>query len=327
MSIDARDDEQCAGERSASCAHDCTDYCPPVETHVISSRYVDQTYRIQVMQPVRKKGDMTRLPVVYVTDGNLMFEAFRSIALSMQRAAPDAPQFMLVGIGYPSNLPIAGSLLRARDLTFPGYPQIRIRPPNVEGVLVAKEGTKNFYGADDFLQFLANELFPTIDVTYPTSAGERTYFGHSAGGGFGLYTLFTRSELFNNYIVSSPGLIYHGESSAGIRYDEYDFVLQYARNFIQSGEALPGTRLFMSVGMEEEYEPQLLQWRLTSSFYRMAALLRAASIPGLAFIAETFAGERHETVWPRAFIRGVHALLGATSGAQGNERAQEFVAS
>jgi uncharacterized protein len=316
MNIDAREGEQCAGERSASSACEFTEYCPPVETHMITSRYVDQTYRIQVMQPVRKKGGTTRLPVVYVTDGNLMFDAFRSIALSMQRASPDAPQFMLVGIGYPSDLPIAGSLLRARDLTFPGYPHIRIRPPSIEGVLVAKEGTKDFYGADDFLQFLSNELFPTIDANYPTIAGERTYFGHSAGGGFGLYTLFTRSELFNNYIVSSPGLIYHGESSAGMRYDEYDFVLQYARSFIESGAALPGIRLFMSVGTEEEYEPQLLQWRPTSSFYRMAALLRAASIPGLAFIAETFAGERHETIWPRAFICGVHALLGATNAAK-----------
>src|SRR5687768_10090159 len=41
---------------------------PPVETHLIRSRHVQQTFKVQVMRPARKKGSAERFPVVYVTD-------------------------------------------------------------------------------------------------------------------------------------------------------------------------------------------------------------------------------------------------------------------
>ncbi len=262
------------------------------------------------MQPARQRGDATRFPVLYCTDGNFAFDALKGISYSLQKSGRDLPPFIVVGIGYPDECPLAGAVLRARDLTFPGYPRLSIDPPPVDGVLLAAEGTRNFHGAEDFQKFIELELIPLIDARYPTTPDARTYFGHSAGGGFGLYTLFTRSELFRNYIISSPGLIYHGESSAAVRYEDYDFVLQDARLFIASGKRLDGVNVHMSVGSEEEFEPGLAQWRLTSSFYRMTALLNGASIPGLRLMTEVFPGETHMSVWPMAFIHGVQAVFG-----------------
>src|SRR5262249_47412018 len=149
--------------------------------------------------------------------------------------------------------------------------------------------------AVEFQQFLEYELIPFIEERYETAPGERTYFGHSAAGGVGLYTLFTPSPLFQNYIASSPGLTYGGEAPGGARYENYEFVLEDARRFIASGSALPGRRLYMSVGSDEEFQPNFENWRLTSSFYRLAALLKAARIPGLEFMAEVIPGETHFT--------------------------------
>jgi uncharacterized protein len=294
------------------------EHYPAVETHLIRSRYVAQTFKVQVMQPAQRRSERTRFPVIYVTDGNLAFDVLKGISYSVQRSEHDAPRFIMVGIGYPHESPFAGALLRARDLTFPRYPKLSTQPPTIEGVLRAQPGTKDFHGAEDFQQFIEHELVPYIDERYATAPGERTYFGHSAGGGFGLYTLLTRAELFKNYLISSPGLIYHGRSSAGAHYDNYDFVLQLTRELMATGKALPATKLYMSVGAEEEFEPNLAQWQLTSSFYRLAALLKSAEIPGLELITEVFQGATHMTVWPMAYIHGVQAVFG--TGAWRNPR-------
>ena len=247
-----------------------------------------QTFRVQVMQPARTQGERVRFPVVYATDANLAFDMLKGISHLIQTNERDAPRFILVGIGYP---------------------RIRLQARDVEGVLVAREGMTDYYGAEDFQQFIRHEVIPLIDAKYETEPGERTYFGHSAGGGFGLFTLFTQPDLFRNYILSSPGLIYHGESSAGIAYDNHEFALEYARKFIRSGRMLERVSAYLSVGTEEEFEPGLEQWRLTSSFFRMAHLIRGASIPGLRFFTEVFAGETHMTVWPMAFIHGIRTIF------------------
>lgn len=288
-------------------------YYPEIETHLIRSRYVAQEFKIQIMRPVRKRGETTRFPVLYATDGNFLFDMFKAICHINQSVEREGSRFILVGIGYPGDCPYAGALLRGRDYMFPGYPELKVTPLPIEGVLMAEQGTKNFGAAEDFQQFIAGELIPFIDRRYETIPGDRAYFGHSAGGGFGLYTLFTRSNLFNRYIISSPGLIFHGESSAGVRYDDHDFVLQDARRFIAAGKAMDGVKLYMSVGAEEEYEPLYKSFRLTSSFYRMVALMREAAIPGLDLTTEVFPGETHATVVPMAFTHGVQSVLGTTN--------------
>jgi uncharacterized protein len=285
-------------------------YWPSIETHLLESRHVRQTFKVQVMLPARLRGEQTRYPVIYSTDGNFSFDVLKGLSWSMQLSGRDAPRFILVGISYPGDCPLAGALLRARDLTFPRYPRLSTAPVPFEGVPTVEEGSKDFYGAEDFQRFIAEELIPLIDDKYPTLAGDRSYFGHSAGGGFGLFTMLSNSRLFSKYIISSPGITYHGESSAGVRYDDHDFLLQWARQFIEEGGSLDNVQLYMSVGTEEEFEPALVQWRLTSSFYRMVSLLRSAPGLRLKLMTEAFVGETHNTVWPMSYMHGVQAIFG-----------------
>jgi ferri-bacillibactin esterase len=253
-----------------------------------------------------KRGEDARYPAVYVADANLTFDMLKGISYLLH--LDGFQRFVLVGIGYPGSSPIAGWVLRARDLTFPGYPRLTVNRPG-KGVLVPGSGATDFCGADDFQQFLELELIPLIDKTYPTQPRERAYFGHSVAGGFGLFTLFTKSRLFNRYLVSSPGLTFHGTSSAGISYENHEFLIDRAREFIASGRRLDDVTLYLSVSADEEHEPGLEPWRMASSFHRLTTLLTDRSIPGLQLVTEVFQGESHLTVWPIAFMKGVRTLF------------------
>jgi uncharacterized protein len=288
------------------------EYVPPIVTHLIRSTYVAQTFKIQVMRPPLKYGEETTFPTLYATDGNLTFGIFSGIAHLLHSSVHAVQRFILVGIGYAGDSPRAGAYLRGRDFIFPGYPELSRAPPTQHGVLPADQGGKHSFGAEDFQRFIEHELIPLIDNQYATIPGERSYFGHSAGGGFGLFTLFTKSELFRNYIISSPGLTYHGRSPGGVHYENYDFMLERARQFAAAKRTLGGIRLCLSVGGKEEFEPELACWRLTSSFYQMVAFLKSAEIPGLELITELLLGETHATAWPIAYMHGVRAVLRIT---------------
>ncbi len=283
-------------------------YLAATETHLLPSKKVGQTFKIQVMQPIARRGVQCSYPVVYATDGNFVFDTLKGLAYGLQSCG-EVLDFILVGIGYPGDSPEAGALLRGRDMTFDGYPRFGTDPLMLEGVLPFQAGAKEFYGAPEFQDFIAEELIPLIDAQYSTMPGKRVFFGHSLGGGFGLFTLFARPQLFEDYIVSSPGLTFHGESSAGMRYEHYDFMLDYVARCVRTVEFGSIHRLYMSVGTEEECEPALKEWRLTSSFYRMIALLQASEHTNLKVLAEAFVGETHMSAWPISFMHGVRALL------------------
>jgi len=293
---------------------------PSIDTHLIKSKHVEQTFRIQVMQPGRHDGEQKQLPVVYATDGNWTFDMFKSISYLLQMSALDAPPYILVGVGYPSDAPHAGSVLRVRDFTAPPYPYYSpeevwaaIKTDNCtihEGTLLPTEGSKVFHGGEDFRNFFEYELIPFVEASYATLPEERIYFGHSGGGFFGLYTLFTRPDLFRSYIVSSPGLVFDGPWHEDGPVLRSAFGLEMAEEFAASGRSLDGKRLYLGAGGEEEYDPLIGGWQNVSGLFRMSRLLRHAAIPGLNLMTEVIPGEGHNSVWPITFTHGVQAMLG-----------------
>jgi len=273
-------------------------YFPPVDSHLLQSKYVAQQYQIRVAKPPQKRGESRRLPVLYLTDANDVFDEFCSIAWRLQLFGRDVAPFLLVGIGYPGDSPLAGMALRARDLTFSNRDEVEFKDfldslsSEWEDILLPQPGTADFNGAEAFQNFMAEELIPFIDQNYATEAGLRTFFGHSLAAGFGLFTLLTRPALFRNYIVSSPTVD-----------------LELARHFLASGPLLDGTRLFLSVGTEEQFEPLIARWQFVSNFYQLVQLLKEAPPLGLEIRAEALAGETHATAWPIAFMHGLRWLL------------------
>ncbi|WP_170143763.1 alpha/beta hydrolase [Otariodibacter oris] len=154
-----------------------------MESSLYNIKHVNQvfnnnSYRLFIADPKSNFNGTT----LYLLDGNMHFPK------ALEAVNSHKPLPRIVAIGYVGEEQYFVPE-RTRDYT-----------PKAEGEDFAKGG-----GADNFLNFIANEAKPFIDTHY--SKTERNlFFGHSFGGLFGLYTLFTKGGLFDGYILASPSL-------------------------------------------------------------------------------------------------------------------------
>ncbi len=95
-------------------------------------------------------------------------------------------------------------------------------------------------GAENFLNFLDDELMPFVDKKYRTSSF-RILMGHSFGGTFATYTLLTKPDLFNAYIAISPYLQY--DNNYMVKKSEKELRSHYKKY----------TYFYMTVGNEPKY--------------------------------------------------------------------------
>ncbi|WP_065835855.1 alpha/beta hydrolase [Pseudomonas syringae] len=143
-------------------------------------------YRIMISLP---EGDVPYTggyPVIYLLDGNAYFPAFHAAKRAQKRLRGS----ILVAIGYPSDTPL-DFVRRAFDLS-PPAPPARNDPP---------QG-----GQELFLDFIEKRLMPKVAEHFKVDQDQRSLVGHSFGGMFGVYTLFTRPTLFQHVVAVSPSL-------------------------------------------------------------------------------------------------------------------------
>jgi predicted alpha/beta superfamily hydrolase len=114
--------------------------------------------------------------------------------------------------------------------------------------------------------------------------------GHSFGGTFTLYAMFSEPELFRGYVAASPAVVY---------YDNTDFTFEQEAEYANTHKDLP-VRLYLCVGGEEE-----LRYPVEEFMQK----LRERNYPGLELETSTIAGERHAGVKPEAFNRGLRYIF------------------
>ena len=122
-------------------------------------------------------------PVIYLLDGAVHLGGLAMVQEYYNYFR--LPEMIVVGISNQTN--------RTRDLTPSIVTERHGWPIEASG------------GADTFTRFLAEELIPYIDRTYPTSS-HRVLIGHSYGGLFTINTLLHHQDLFTNYIAIDPSL-------------------------------------------------------------------------------------------------------------------------
>ena len=235
---------------------------------VVHSMILNEDRPILVSLPPPTRGlpasGSARYPVMVLLDGDWQFE--HTVA---------ATRF-LAGNGLVPPMIVAGvmNVDRGRDLM-----------PHLVGSGFA-EGP-----SDRFLGFLADELLPHLDRTYPTLP-YRLLVGHSNAGMFSLYTLMRRPGLFSAHFVMSPSF---GQSDR--------FVAALDR-FLASRERLD-TFVYVSAGDEEQ--------DVSVGAIRFAKALEAGAPAGLEWHYEYFKGESHGSVVHKAVYRGLE-LLGFADG-------------
>ncbi len=146
--------------------------------------------------------------------------------------------------------------------------------------------------ADGFLAFLADELLPHVDRTYPTLPC-RVLVGHSNAGMFSLYALMRRPGVFSAHFVMSPS------------FGQDDRFVAALDRFLASRERLDAF-VYVSAGDEEA--------DVSVGAIRFAKALEAGAPSGLEWRYEYFKGESHGSVAHKAVYRGLE-LLGFADGA------------
>lgn len=253
--------------------------------HVLKSRFVDQTFSIDVWQPVGVPGP---LPVVYVLDGNTMFAMTNQMVLPMF-FAQDVPPVILVGIGYEVTSPFEVVALRSRDLL--PTPETGFAEEMKKIGIPVPEGLKTG-GADAFLAFIEKELKPFIESKYPVNSADETLVGYSYGGTFSFHALINAPETFERYVIGSPVLARdNGELIA----DE--------ERFAAAHKAL-NANVFLSAG---EYE---IENGILAPTEKMMTTLRERNYVGLTLKTHIFAEETHESGIAPAISRGLRAIFG-----------------
>lgn len=187
-------------------------------------------YRIMISLP---EGDVPwtgGYPVIYLLDGNAYFPAFHAA----KRAQDRLRGAILVAIGYPSDTPLDFER-RAFDLSPPQPPERNVPPQG---------------GQDLFLDFIEQRLMPKVNARFKVDQDQRSLVGHSFGGMFGVYTLFTRPQLFQHVVAVSPSLWWR---------DRY--LMAHERTFTQRARAgqIDLTHSSLSLLMGEREMPQEIQ--------------------------------------------------------------------
>jgi uncharacterized protein len=161
------------------------------------STFVKDTFYIDVQLPQGYYDHPKRkYPTLFFIDGNFFFPMMSAIIDQYETAGLMVPT-IVVGIGYKSFKTMDS--LRVRDYL---YPQAL---PSDE--LEASGGAQNFYN------YLTQELIPEIDKNYRNEQNNRSLLGHSFGGYFVLYSMLKQlgqpTQVFKHFISASPTLWYH----------------------------------------------------------------------------------------------------------------------
>ena len=269
--------------------------------HDVTSDRDGQVYRVFIFRPDDEAPEQG-WPVLYMTDGNAVI----GTAVDVMRAQANYPSGtniapgVIVTIGYPLNAAY-DPLRRSWDL---GPPPGKTYPPFFENSPVVKTG-----GAEEFLLFLEEQVKPMVEAVLPIDPDRQSLFGHSFGGLFVLYSLFTRPFAFTTWIAASPSIYWENRT-----------IDQYYLQFAAAPKTRENAKLFLSCG---EYETEklapfqigaadeaerLAQKKVTlNDAYAIELMERLNNLPGRPIHAqfEIHAGENHMSLLPVAVNRAI----------------------
>jgi predicted alpha/beta superfamily hydrolase len=176
----------------------------------------DRAFWVKLPENYDPKSE-TKYPVIYLLDGFFLKNSLE--AVYMNYWGHYLPHMILVGIDNSTN--------RTRDLTTSHIDMLH------GGPIAFETG-----GAENFTQYIENELIPYIDKTYP-STPYRTLIGHSYGGLFTINMLVNHRHVFENYIAIDPS----------IEWDDQKLLIQ-AKERLKT-ENYQGKSLFVSLAAEQ----------------------------------------------------------------------------
>lgn len=163
----------------------------------MQSDVTGREYRIFIAEPMGPPPE-GGYPVLYSLDANATFGTLAEAIRLQSRTPRGIPSALIVGIGFDSDSPIVSS---ERFYNFTEYAEDHELPVRPNGLDWPETG-----GVEAFLTFIEFQLKPAVERQYAVNRSKQALFGHSLGGFFTLYTLFTRPDTFSRYIAACPSV-------------------------------------------------------------------------------------------------------------------------
>jgi len=166
-------------------------------THVIPIKDTvsDRRYELYIKLPENyAENKDTRYPAIYFTDAVWHMEILSAATAFIME------DVILVGISWQKDInadlqkEVGPYVSRFRDYTV-------IQSSNSE-----RQKKYQFGQAGKHLDFIRKDVIQYVESHYRTDPDNRSYFGYSAGGLFGAYTLLVHPDTFKNYILGSPSV-------------------------------------------------------------------------------------------------------------------------
>lgn len=264
-----------------------------------------QAYRIFVAVP-KSEPPPDGYPVLYMLDANSSFATMAQTmaVLSIWRDGTGVQPTLIVGIGYPTD--------DAFDAARRGFDYTPAPEPGGPELVHAHRLSYPMGGAEPFLAFITAELKPLIESEYHVDRGRQALFGHSFGGLFTLYALFTRPNEFRSYVAASPSLAW-GQPVITTLEERFAAAADHGH-----------VRLLITAG---EFEQKLNPWERdlpraaeTEAYYRefrmidraraLIERLNALRRPQLEARLRVFEGEGHMSLVPTAASHSLRFVAG-----------------
>jgi hypothetical protein len=253
------------------------------QTITIRSEILNEDRRINVRLPDRyEQHPDERYPVVYQLDGGAPgpFYYLTGLVDYLSEGAGRIPHMIVIGIPNTE---------RTRDLSIP----LTLTPPIFQKNPFTSDSirvdVRNAGGADAFLRFLSEELFPEIERRY-RAAPFRVLVGHSLGGLFVTHALLSRPEMFNAYVAASPALLWSDRA-----------IFRAARRAVA---AVPATPRFFYTGVGDSEAPELI-----ASATGFRAVLQMAAPPTLRWWYQVMPGESHQSNPVPSYASGLTTIF------------------
>ncbi|MEJ2195028.1 MAG: alpha/beta hydrolase-fold protein [Ignavibacteriaceae bacterium] len=221
-------------------------------------------------------------PVLYVMDGFFHFQ-FTQWLQTLLQVEDGFPPVIVVGIDNQVSS-YAGWVKGRRFLLTPSKD---LEYEAAEGEKLGMQITTG--GGPIILDIIADEIAPWIEDNHNTSH-ERWLSGHSLGGLFVAYALFTRSDAFSVFLIGSPSLWWDNE-----------FIFSLESQYATTNDDLKAT-VFLSAGERDTMEilPQMIE---------LAGKLEARNYPSLKLKSMVFENESHSTAVPPFFSQGMRFIF------------------
>ena len=246
------------------------------EQFAIKSKYVaDENYVIQVGLPTGYSHSDKSYPVLYVLDGDKSFGLTKGV-IDWLVWTNEIRNIIIVGISYGRGNSIWWEK-RARDFT-PFKDTVYYYYPNAGG-------------ANNFLSFVKNELFPIVNKNYRTLQDSNVIMGLSFGALLSSFALFTQPDMFKGYIIISPSLFWNGNS-----------ILKTEADYFSKHKEL-NKIVYMAYGSSDDKD-----WVIDPT-NELIQILQTRKYEGLKFTQQVFKGETHISVYPVALTHGLKTVF------------------